>query len=96
MNELADLFAHAIHHHACSQHIEGEIMFAIKGDAAFDPFDEALCIAISDFIWQTADAVRQLSPRARQARIRARVAEFMTVYQAKMSDNGYNKNLQGQ
>lgn len=49
--------------------IQGEMMHAIAGDAAFEPFDEVLCAAVEDLIYKSADAVTHLSPRARHARL---------------------------
>lgn len=49
--------------------IQGEIMHAIAGDAAFEPFDETLCAAVEELIYKSADAVTRLSPRARHARL---------------------------
>lgn len=81
MDRLTGMFAHAINHHEATMQVEGGIMFELGGEAAFEPdFDEKLCSAISDFVAETADAIRTLTPRVRRARLRARVAEFVAKH----------------
>lgn len=64
MNLIADLFVKTIDIHDKTLDVEGQIMFEVGGEEAFEPiFDEKLAIAISNFVGTTADAVRQLSPR---------------------------------
>ncbi len=48
---------------------EGDMMFEIAGEAAFEPFDDALMDAVLDLIENTAFSLDKLSPRARQARL---------------------------
>lgn len=49
--------------------IESDLMFEIGGEAAFDPFDEQLATDVANLVGNALDAVMQLSPRARQARL---------------------------
>jgi len=51
--------------------IQGAIMHTVKGDAAFEPFDEELCQAVNRLIYDSADKCRDLPPRARIARLNA-------------------------
>ncbi len=60
---------------------EGNVMFEVSGEAAFEPFDQALCDAVSGRVSTAADAIRQLSPRARRARLNAIWDDFLREQQ---------------
>ncbi len=49
--------------------MEGDLMFEIAGEAAFEPFDDALAEAVLGLLEKTAFSTFKLSPRARQARL---------------------------
>ena len=65
--------------------IQGEIMHAIAGDAAFEPFDDELCAAVEELIYKSTDAVTHLSPRARHARLNMIWQSFVTEQKAKIA-----------
>ena len=73
-----------------SEHLmfaEGEMMFAVAGDAAFKPFNESLSNAIVELLDTSVNAVSELSPRARQARLNLIWRDFVAE-QRKMQGGG--------
>lgn len=56
---------------------EGDMMFAVGGDVAFEPFDEILLGRVLELIDKAADATLNLSPRAREARHRLIWNDFL-------------------
>ena len=62
---------------------QGQMMFEIAGDAAFEPFDEDLCNAVEELVCKSADAITHLSPRARHARLNAIWKDFVTEQKEK-------------
>jgi hypothetical protein len=70
----------------CLSDMEGDMMFAIGGEAAFEPFDSELCDAVIDLVYSASESVTKLSPRARQARLNLIWRDFQVSYAQKMAD----------
>lgn len=65
---------------------QGDIMHAVKGCAAFDPFDEELSGAAWDLIVDSWQACQRVSPRARRARLNAIWRDFMRARESKQKN----------
>jgi hypothetical protein len=64
-NPLVD----AVYAHDRLLNLQGDAMFEVAGEAAFEPWDDILSAAVADLVCQASAAVAGLSPRARQARL---------------------------
>jgi hypothetical protein len=53
----------------CLQDMHSEMMFAVGGEDAFDPYDEDLATAVFKLVSTSTHAVAKLSDRARRARL---------------------------
>ena len=53
----------------CLMEMESDMMFAVGGDAVFEPFDDELNSAAIDLVYSSSSAVEKLSHRARHARL---------------------------
>jgi hypothetical protein len=62
---------------------QSQMMFEIAGDAAFEPFDEALSEAVIDLIDRASTAGLHLSPRARHARFNLIWKDFVVEQKTK-------------
>lgn len=61
--------AHAVEVYNHLLEIEGNLMYAIVGDAAFTPFNETLCDDVENLVRSTSDVLTHLAPRGRRARL---------------------------
>ena len=65
--------------------LQGHMMAEIAGDAAFEPFDESLCAAVEELVYQSSDAVTHLSSRARHARLNVIWKDFVAEQKKKQA-----------
>jgi hypothetical protein len=67
----------------CLSDMEGDMMFEIAGESAFEPFDGELCDAVIDLVYRASESVTKLSPRARQARLNLIWRDFVAEQKQK-------------
>jgi hypothetical protein len=80
-DDSGDTFKHAVQVWEHLLDLEGQLMFAVGGDAAFEPeFNHELCSAIEDLIMHSLDGVGELAPRARHARLNLIWKDFVAPY----------------
>jgi hypothetical protein len=64
---------------------EGNMMFAVAGNAAFEPFDDELNTAVVELVCKASAAVEELSPRARRARLNLIWRDFVAEQKQRRS-----------
>jgi hypothetical protein len=62
---------------------EGHAMYHVGGDECLDNFDQELCGDVQNLISSTSDAIRNLSPRVKRARLNLVWKDFVREQQEK-------------
>lgn len=70
----------AVEAHQKLDEIHWGIMYVIAGDAAFEPtYDDVLSDAVRNLIFKSVEAIYELSPRGRHARLNLIWEEFVNT-----------------
>jgi hypothetical protein len=77
MTRHAQLLQVAFNDHERLMESESNLVLAINPRAFDAPVDEALIADVANFVWESAEAVRMLAARSRQARLNFRWRDFL-------------------
>jgi hypothetical protein len=77
MNHHAQLLQVAFNDHERLMESESDLVCAINPRAFDEPVDSLLIADVANFVWESAEAVRMLAPRSRQARLNFRWRDFL-------------------